>query len=336
MRAPYAALVLALGLAKVARADDAAPKTPPGESEPPPKHVDLQWTRGGGAEGCIAPDALQSGVEKILERKVFVPRATADALVHGRIEKTADGWAAHLAMSSLDGALLGTRDLHSEAADCASLDDTLTLVTALAIDSLRSIEKSADLHVTPAPPPPPMPPPVPPEPWRAEIGAIAHGSYGLLPGVAAGFGFTAAVVPPKFWPIRLDATYWLPSRAEEGRQGAEFTAWELGLSVCAPIIRKIVEPRVCLGASLGRMTGTGFGLPVDGSTTGWLANGKLLGEAFIHLAKRLAVSPAVGLGVPFVRDRFYYTLGDDPARHVVHQATPVVFLFDLGVAVTIP
>jgi hypothetical protein len=290
--------------------------------------VAFHWTRADGAESCIDEAALAARIDGVLGRTTFVERADAEAVVHARVERGSKGWIAHIGLSDRDGKVLGTRDLDSDAPDCRAFDDALSLVIALAVDTLVPT-KAEVLHA------PPLASPSPP--WRSEVSVVGLGSYGLLPGTAGGLGFAAAIQPPHFWPIELNARFWFPSSASlDGTSGAAFTAWQIGLRLCAPIIRKIVEPRICGGASLGRLTGEGFGLPLTASPSSWLVDLSLEAVPVIHLGDRVALEPGLGVEVPLVRDRFYYTVGDDPTRRVLHQPAPAVFLFDLGFAVTIP
>lgn len=292
------------------------------------KKVALDWTRAPGAENCVDEAALGRSVDAVLGRVAFVPRAGADAVVHGRVERTEKGWLARFVLSGADGAVLGTRDVDSDERDCRKFDEALALVLALAVDAI------GELPTTPLHDPPPTLPPS--EPWRAEIGVLAAGSYGLLPGVAGAMGFRASVQPPTFWPIGLDAQFWLPSSAEQGASGAEITAWEVGLSVCAPLVRKFIEPRICGGFQFGQMSAEGFGLPVSTTASAWLANFTLEAAAAFHLGDRFALTPAIGAAIPTIRDRFYYTAGDPTAKRILHQPAPAALLFDLTASVTIP
>ncbi|MFO0614943.1 MAG: hypothetical protein U0414_20305 [Polyangiaceae bacterium] len=293
------------------------------------RRVALDWSRAEGADSCVDEAGLAKAVDAVLGRGVFGPRATAEATVHGRIQRGPKGWSAHLFLDDASGKVLGTRDVDSEEADCRAFDDSIALVVALAVDALGEVP-APTLHE------PPIVPTPRPTPWRGEVGVVAAGSFGLLPGVAGALGFRAAVQPPGFWPIGAEARFWLPSAAEEDGRGADFTAWEVGLDLCAPLLRKIIEPRICAGFQIGQLRGEGFGLPVSTASTAWLANVRLEATPFIHLGERFALAPAIGLSIPTIRDRFYYTLGADPTRRILHQPAPAVVLFDLTASVTIP
>ena len=293
------------------------------------EHVALDWARADGAEACEDAAALSRAVHGVLGRSAFGPREGARAIVHGRIERAPKGWIAHFVLSDLDGRVLGTRDLDTEEADCRRFDESLALVLALAVDSLGATPTDV-LHDPPAPPSPPA------RTWRAEVGALAAGSYGLLPGFAGAVGVRAAVEPAGFWPIGVDARFWLPSSAEDRGRGASFSAWEVGLDLCAPIVRAVVEPRICGGFQVGQLRGEGYGLPIATASSAWLASFRLEATPLIHLGERFALAPSVGVAIPVIRDRFYFTEGADPTRRVLHQPLAAVFLFDLAVSVTIP
>jgi hypothetical protein len=166
----------------------------------------LAWVRGAGAESCPAADALAADAIRRLGYDPFTadPARTLEGLV------TRDGsrWRALLFVRDASGTTLGTRELSSDAPDCASLSEAVTLAVVLAIDPQAALRPpppapTAPPEPPPAPPPPdpipaptPDPPPVAPAPsptpapppWHQRPGvrarvALAHG---VVPGVAAG------------------------------------------------------------------------------------------------------------------------------------------------------
>ncbi|MDD9969180.1 MAG: hypothetical protein OXR73_23260 [Myxococcales bacterium] len=96
----------------------------------------LGWVRMPGAEACISTRALAERVERRLQRDVFVSASQSELAVEGRVAP-GDGpnsWVATLVMSDPDGRVLGQRELRAEGQRCAVLDESLTLVIAIAID----------------------------------------------------------------------------------------------------------------------------------------------------------------------------------------------------------
>lgn len=127
-RASRLAFVLALVSSSVAQAQ-AAPAAMQRSST-------FGWVRLPGAERCIGTQELAQRVEERLGRPVFVSASEGDLALEGRVERDEDHdrWTATLVMSDRRGRILGRRVLQAPGPDCSALDDSLTLVIAIAID----------------------------------------------------------------------------------------------------------------------------------------------------------------------------------------------------------
>ena len=142
-------------------------------AEPPgPQTARLVWVRGERTESCDDGAAVAHRVATRLGRDVFsdaAPRSIEGVVTH-------DGahWEARLYLRDARGALVGSRDLTSDAPDCEPLEAAATLAIALAIDpdaALRPLPSpdaasptaAAAPAATAAPPLalPPAPPSVP-------------------------------------------------------------------------------------------------------------------------------------------------------------------------------
>ena len=94
----------------------------------------LHWVRLPGAEDCAGGDALSRAVEAKLRREVFPAPRNASVLIEGHVERVAGGYRAALQMRSSNGALLGSRELSSQAGNCDELSETIAVVLAVMID----------------------------------------------------------------------------------------------------------------------------------------------------------------------------------------------------------
>lgn len=94
----------------------------------------LHWVRLPGAEECAGGDALSRAVETKLRREVFPEPRDASVLIEGYVEPAAGGYRAALQVRSSAGALLGSRELSSQARNCDELSETVAVVLAVMID----------------------------------------------------------------------------------------------------------------------------------------------------------------------------------------------------------
>jgi hypothetical protein len=123
-----------------------------------PEPVRLVWVRGEHAEACSDGPTMASAVSSRLGETVFSDAAKRS--IEGFIERVAGRWTARIYEHTASGQLVGSRELSSDAADCAPIESAVTLAIALAIDpdaALRPAGSSpaASRPVSPAAPLPP-------------------------------------------------------------------------------------------------------------------------------------------------------------------------------------
>jgi len=95
----------------------------------------LSWVRIAGAESCVDGDALKKSVAARLGRDPFAGAAPSERMdIEGTVAREPKRWIAKLWMRDEKGAPLGERELTSEADNCASLGEAVSLAIALAID----------------------------------------------------------------------------------------------------------------------------------------------------------------------------------------------------------
>jgi hypothetical protein len=121
----------------------------------------LVWVRGARTESCSDGATIASGVSARLGRNAFSPSAPRS--IEGFIQHEGGGWTAHIYVRDDSGKIAGSRDLSSEAPDCAPLEAAVTLAIALAIDPDAALRPAVSIPLVPSvPAQPPSSPPVPP------------------------------------------------------------------------------------------------------------------------------------------------------------------------------
>lgn len=337
MRIPFSFLLVVAALATVRTAAAEAPRA-----------TSVSWVRLPGAERCIDVRALALQVERRLGRPMIATPARADRAVEGRIEPApgGSGFRATFTLSDELGAVLGTREIASAAADCRSMDDDLGLVVALMIDaeatfaapppSSELIPRPAGPIAAPAQrgvPAPAATVAAPPAPsWSAALRAGAVFSVGLLPSVGAGFAVRATVTPPWLFPVEVGGTLWAPQRVTStaGDFGAEI--WMAYGSVAAcPLAgeRRGFFLAACLGLEVGAAHVGGFGFEVDRARDVALANVALAGHARRAIVGPIFGALSLGVAVPFVRLDVVYESGGQ--RREAFSAPPLAGTMELAI-----
>jgi hypothetical protein len=268
---------------------------------------------------CPTGPILQSDVEELVGTGQFVSLDEAEVVVRGEVKQSPTGFAAHLQVESLDGRVLGTRDLSASAEDCASLRRTLALVLVMLLDTPfePATGPSNSHNVT-------------------RFGANVNLLSGALPRITPGVGLSLAVDHDRDLRLRLDATYWLPVRVEDAAgHGATFHAVGLNAVLCPRLTRgtKVWGLWLCGGAELGVLHATAHRLahPAGGAT-------RLLAQADLELVLSWGIGRAFelwaasGLAAALSRPRFYMR-DDDGAQHELHRPAGVGALFRLGLTI---
>lgn len=332
---------LILGAVAAARAD-----------APPPRTSSLAWVRLPGAEACIDMRSLAQAVELRLGRPAFVAPTRGDLAIEARIGPApgAEGWRATITVVDAAGQRVGLRELSSDKLECRSIDDELELVMALLIDPSAALappviaqEPLVSQPIALAPPRAPLPAPVcpplapSPTPWRVGVEAGPIASLGLLPsGVGVGVQLRAHVAPPRGPSFELGGSFWLDSAVHTTHADPAFSLAYGWLSVC-PVDVEVGGNGLsaCVAAQLGSLSVSAPALPSAFHQEQLVFS--LAAEARLRrrFAGPLFGGLALGLAVPTVRDRFYFT---DPAgaRHDVFQAAPIAALLDLGLGLELP
>lgn len=277
-------------------ATSAAPTVAPSDVDPP---IVLSLTA---PEGCPGVDDVRDEIRRLAGPVPSPPERPEARAVVRRGPK--DSWV--LTLSTKAGALVGERKL--SAGNCAELMRAAALVLALMINP------SAGAPPPPPPPPPPQvsaappPPPPPPPPGPVSAGADVLVGTGLLPGgavtgIGLRLGWSRAI-----FTAELRGGAWAGRSAAsglDGSAGGSFALVDLDAAGCATARRhRRVAPGACLGVTVWRGTGSGYGVSNPETATAWWAGGFAEGNVRLRLSTRNAVRLAVAAFLPFGRPIF--------------------------------
>jgi hypothetical protein len=308
-----------LGPARAARAAPAAART-----------SSLAWIRSDGADSCIGGKELAEAVETVLGRRVFVSASAADVAVEGHVDRAASGagWKATLRISGDHGAVLGTRELESPAADCHAMDDSLAFVIAVMIDPDAAARPQAPLNppggsrgATTAPPPAT---PASSASWQIAPRLGVTAAVGELPSVAWGATVGLRLGPPAVGVELLGSLFLPQDTAVPGAPGAtvQFT-WAYGGVALCPRLARFADVSLvgCAGALGGVLTAT----PKTGVTNAQESNNFVVlatarARLDWHVSRLFLVGAEAGADLPFARPAWDATSTAGTAITVFHPS----------------
>ena len=329
-----------------------------------PARFRFVWIRGAQAEQCPDGAAIARTVNERLGREVFSNDATSS--VEGFIEHDAKGFRAHVYVRDERGALQGTRDLASEAAECWPISAAVTLAIALTIDPDAALGQHPSPIVpvvAPPPPPPALPPPAPepiaptppasrfnaptsvasPHPVEAP-GPLATGSSsavttagavlagGLLPGAAPGLMLASDIGVYRALRGAISIVY-LPEEKTTARAGAfgfGLTAASLGACL-SPLSSSRGRLVLCGDALAGSLHAVVYSLvPLVPGEHPW-AGAALTAKGGLYIVGPLSIEAGGQLVVPITRNAFAI----EGVSGTVFQQPPVAAIGFLGLALSI-
>jgi len=313
--------------------------------EPRRGSVFLAWSSGAGTEDCITPEEAEAEVERMLERRVFVARESADRTLEVRLERTEAprGYAAHLALRSKRGVPLGEREIAIETDRCQDATEALTLALSIMTDLPPTPEEAAELAAPPAPPPRPRPRPTPRPPRGAPStgqgrGLVALGPAGTLDtggDLAPGGMLLGLVEAPHLWPLSASALGTVRSFLTPRNGRFWVSSMRLDLSLCLPPWRShAVELDGCLGPETTLFAAWGQSLAENRGGLSATFGGLAQGLAMIRASRSVRVFLALGLSATPQRITVESTTpGGDRVR--IYQTSAVTAGTALGVAIDI-
>jgi hypothetical protein len=266
---------------------------------------------------CASVEELSFRVSRALGQPI---EAVGDRRFVIDIRRDARGFHAQLSTSGTPPVnTSSSRELN--APSCDEVVDALALAIALASSSAPQSNEPPRAHASPAPTAPPDVPaantdtPSPtlesPAPSSAHAGVdlVALADTGSLPG--AGFG---AAVGARFgWPsleLRAQALL-LPARetvidaSDPASAGGSLSLIAGALSLCTPLSEARVEVSACVGAELGRLSGTGTRVAAPHERhRPWAAARLELGARWPLPSLPLGLELTLTLAAPLLRDAF--------------------------------
>jgi hypothetical protein len=319
-------------------------------AQPRPDPVRFAWVRADGADACAGADQIAERVTARLGGSPFSSDAARS--LEAIVSRREHGFRAGIYVRGPDGALLGTRELTSEAPDCGSIEAASVLAIALAIDpEAMTRSPPAAAPVTPATPPlappalaPPALPPLPAPPLPAALpapadrglghsGAALRGAVGLglLPGPAPGVGIAAYAALGRVAQLTGEAL-WLPeARTADGRFGFGLAAFALGACAVVADLRS-ADLAACGAVWAGALHAVVYDLePARPGDYAWAA-ASATPRLRVRLLPRVHAELGAHLLVPLVRRPFVVSGWAEP----VFRQAPVTTLLFAGVGVHFP
>ena len=317
--------------------------------------------RGVGTEACPSAEQIASAVRARLGRDPFSSRAERD--IEGSVARVGDHWQARLNVLDSEGALIGSRDLATEAPDCSVLADAVTLAVALTIDPTAllappavgpSVPASAEplapavvpaAPVVPAVPVTPAPFPAParqPEgtrsseaPTRRSVGVAASAkgllSIGVLPRPALGAELSAELLGSSRARLTVGLGFLPEVLSPTERFGFDMTAFALGLCIEALGGRRLALD-MCGDLQVGAIHVVVYSpQPARPGERWWLAP-RLGSRLRWEVAPPLALDLTALAVLPLLRDEF----GIEGERLPVFQSAALGFSAAAGLGVSIP
>jgi hypothetical protein len=241
----------------------------------------LQWDRGTLPAECERAAIIREGVETYLGRSVFAP--DGQVLVRVSLSRVAEAGTSRIVarVSQQDGSgkSWGERSV-SGGADCASLDEQVTLVVALMVDSPAAAAESDEPEAKREPAPPPILSPKTPEestdpasneietapnlerameaPGHAVVLGFGALALGTLPEMGAGGGLAVLLKPRGFWGFGLEAELFAPQQKSTGSGHIKVSLQVARASLC-PLqgAQDGVWWSACASLGVGRLKVTG-------------------------------------------------------------------------------
>ena len=308
----------------------------------------LTWDRGHLQAECERAAVVRQGVETYLGRSVFA--ATGDVVVRVRLSRGDEPRArvvATVTKETRDGAVWGERSVSGET-DCESLDEPLTLVVALMVDTADASVAGTEPEPV-ASPSPPSPPPAPEPSHDGEIitapsleqGPPRASHWALLgfgvanmgaePAVAWGGGLALSYKPKHFWGIGVEgeALAVQQSQLESGSLAVSMAT--LGAELCP--LQDTDDGAwwsLCASGRVARVHAKSRGLSEAIDSIQLVVMPGLVARAAFVLGERFLIGGGVRASFPVSPDRYVYR-DSQGAVHQAFELSPLVLSLNFGV-----
>jgi len=313
----------------------------------------LRWDRGQLEAECERATVVQQGVEAYLGRSVFA--ASGEIVVRVRLSRSNEPGArvvATVTKETLDGKVWGERSVSGEAT-CESLDEPITLVVALMVDTVEA-PVTAETEPEPAVAPPPRRAPLPPEPPQEgeistapslEQGApsashwaffgFGSASMGAEPQVALGGGLALFYKPKRFWGVGIEGEALTVQRSPLESGSLAISVATLGADLCP--LQDTDEHAwwsLCANARLARVHAKSRKLYEAVESTQLVVMPGVVARAAYIVGKRLLVGGGLQASFPVSPDRYVYrdSLG---VVHPAFELSPLVLSVNFGLGLIV-
>jgi hypothetical protein len=309
----------------------------------------LTWDRGQLQAQCERAAVIRQGVEAYLGRSVFA--ATGDLVVRVRLARSNDPGArvvATVTKEARDGTVWGERSVTGEAG-CESLDEPLTLVVALMVDTVNG-PVTAETEPEPVDSPAPPRPPASPEP--AQDGEIitapsfeqgrpssSHGAVfgfgtanmGAEPAAAWGGGLALSYKPTHFWGFGVEGEALAAQRTALESGSLAVSMATLGAELCP--LQDTDDGAwwsLCASGRVARVHAKSRGLSEAIDSIQLVVMPGLVARAAFVLGERFLIGGGVRASFPVSPDRYVYrdSLG---GIHQAFELSPLVISLNFGV-----
>lgn len=303
-----------------------------------PSMVLLYWTRFPGAESCLDQRALEQLVESRLGRRVFTSHQYADIVIRGGIGRadSKEKWRVWFVMYDATGGLLGERKALFEAGDCEKVNEAISLVFTLMVESLKESELE---HRSATKPLRPTPLTDEGSNWKLDIEPAVSGSLGLLPGPALGFTLVSSLTAWQVVRNLLAVTVSQSVRVTEGNLGADIAGWSVDAGGCLQLLyyaRFLFES--CLALQLGQLSGSGVSMSIPYTPRRWIISALAGPSLSFELSRRFILRLDLLAQIPLRSARFFYVEysnneGVDAKEITLWHPWPVLPIIRLGLGV---
>lgn len=296
----------------------------------------LEWNQGALGAECARAEVVKRSVETYLGRSVFT--ASGDVVIRVTLKRLETPGARPQIVATVNqrdrgGKSWGERNVAGDA-DCASLDEPLTLVVALMVDSPIATETAAT-RPTPLPPPPPndtsdessqasdeiqTAPSLAralEAPAHAAVLALGGASLGMLPDPSSSFGLALLLKPKHFWGIAFEAHVAGPTQRALGTGSATSYLLLAQAGLC-PLQGESESAwwAACAGFAAGRLSVASHDLIGARRHHDWLWVPNLDLRAAWRLHRRWLIGGGMTAAFPLSADRYRYR----DAEGGVHEA----------------
>jgi hypothetical protein len=227
----------------------------------------------------------------------------------------------------------------SGGSNCETLDEPLTLVVALMLDTPPEEPRPA---ATPSPDPvtqpevsepepitsDPIPEESPPPPGFALLSAGMGSSVGLLPFPNFGPRLQFHLKPRRFWGLSIGALALLGSHTELPGSGAlDFRLIQAGAALCPlDTIHDRTWFALCGGVELTWLEAEGSGLSPHREETDWALSPSLNLSAARQLVGPVSIGGSLGVSFPISRNRYVYRDSQNVGHLAFEVASPSLVL----------